>query len=139
MKPRTDMNRKFTPLLLLFVFMLCASSCKMADMSSSDRSRSGVDIDPNRTLIDHLRQFPSLRIFDRGGNYEVQMRGAQSITQSNRVLFVINRTPVGNSYDSANAMINMYNVEQIEVLPASRAQPIYGDRGAFGAVVITTK
>lgn len=133
------MKSRHFPLLLLITLTLIASACKMADMSSSDRSGAGMDIDPNRTLIDHLRQFPSLRIFDRGGSYEVQMRGAQSITQDNRVLFVINRTPVGNSYDSANAMINMYNVERIEVLPASRAQPIYGDRGAFGAVVITTK
>ncbi|MEX1212231.1 MAG: TonB-dependent receptor plug domain-containing protein [Balneolaceae bacterium] len=133
------MNRLFSPLfLLLIVFTLLASSCKMADMSSSDRIRAGVDIDPNRTLVDHLRQFPSLRVFDRGGSYEVQMRGSQSIRQSNRVLFVVNRTPAGN-YEDANAMINMYNVEQIEVLPGSRAQPIYGDRGAFGAVVITTK
>lgn len=133
------MNRKFTPLLLLIVFTLLASSCKMADMSSSDRSRPGIDINPNRTLIDHLRQFPSLRIFNRGGSYDVQMRGSQSITQQNHVLFVLNRTPVGTSYNDTNAMIVMENVERIEALPPSRAQQIYGDRGMFGAVVITTK
>lgn len=134
------MKRTFSPLLLLLIVLtILASSCKMADMSSSDRSRPGIDIDPNRTLVDHLRQFPSLRIFNRGGSYDVQMRGAQSIAQKNHVLFVINRTPVGTSYNDAEALIVMDNVEKIEALPPSRAQQIYGDRGMFGAVVITTK
>ncbi|MGM0506106.1 MAG: TonB-dependent receptor plug domain-containing protein [Bacteroidota bacterium] len=104
----------------------------------ADQARPKLRIDPNRPLIDHLRQFPSLQIMTRASGYNVRLRGPQSIAQSDYVLFVINSTPVGQSYDYAESMINMYNVEKIDVLTPRFAQQRYGERGMFGAVVITT-
>lgn len=114
---------------------------EMVEQQRRDQERSGpgVDIDPNRPLIDHLRQFPSLIILARSSGYDVRMRGNRSISQPDRVLFVINNTPVGQSYDQASSLITMYNVERIDVLSAGFAQQRYGERGMFGAVVITTR
>ncbi|MEX0593675.1 MAG: Plug domain-containing protein [Balneolaceae bacterium] len=145
---------KIHPLLPVLGFaLLLISSCKTSEQASeptldqmiedeqrsAERERTGVQIDPNRPLIDHLRQFPSLNIMNRSSGYDVRMRGHQSISQPDLVLFVINNTPVGQSYDHTASMINMYNVERIEVLSPGFAQQRYGERGMFGAVVITTR
>lgn len=108
-------------------------------LREKERARTGLEIDLNRPLIDHLRQFPSLNIMNRSSGYDVRMRGHQSISQPDLVLFVINNTPVGQSYDHTASMINMYNVERIEVLSPGFAQQRYGERGMFGVVVITTR
>lgn len=139
-------------LLTMGLALMVVSGCKTSEPATQsveqmaedqireeERERTGVRIDPNRPLVDHLRQFPSLQILSRASGYDVRMRGPQSIAQTDYVLFVINNTPVGQSYDMTATMINMYNVERIDVLTPGFAQQRYGDRGMYGAVVITTR
>lgn len=152
------MNTRFTVPSLLLALLL-AGGCKSSETTSEtseqesqsaleeiaeqqirdqERGRPGVDIDPSRPLIDHLRRFPSLIILNRASGYDVRMRGNRSISQQDLVLFVINNTPVGQSYDNTASMISMENVARIDVLSSGFAQQRYGERGMFGAVVITT-
>ncbi len=79
--------------------------------------------------------------------------GAKSIRGNNEPLFVIDGIPVSNSNDGNNsytevegaatpnriADINPDDVETISVLKGSAASVLYGNRGANGVILITTK
>lgn len=87
-----------------------------------------------------------------GGASKVVMRGAKSIAQSNNALYVIDGIPIYNTkgegasgpFDSngtteAIADINAEDIESISVLTGAAAAALYGNQGANGAIVITTK
>jgi len=89
-----------------------------------------------------------------GATTNIRIRGNNSISGSNRPLFVIDGYPMdegaeaaswgdgGASYDVAMnplSMINPDDIESIEVLKDASATAIYGSRGANGVIVITTK
>lgn len=66
----------------------------------------------------------------------ITIRGANSLTQSNSPLFVIDGYP----FESSGAeLIAPSQIESIEVLKDASATAIYGSRGANGVVIITTK
>jgi TonB-linked SusC/RagA family outer membrane protein len=90
-----------------------------------------------------------------GGASKIVMRGAKSIEQSNNALYVIDGMPMynnrgsgsggrGNEFAStgttdAIADINPEDVESVSVLTGAAAAALYGNQGANGAIVITTK
>ncbi len=85
-----------------------------------------------------------------GGSARIVIRGANSIAGENQPLFILDGTPVSNSYDRnegyggidyGNAIqdIDPSNIENISVLKGPAAAALYGSRAANGAVVITTK
>lgn len=67
----------------------------------------------------------------RGGDQSVTIRGIHSINSSNEPLYIVDELPV-STLDG----INIYDVERVEVL---KDAPIYGSRGANGAIIVTTK
>lgn len=81
----------------------------------------------------------------------IQIRGVQSLTQSNQPLFIIDGIPisgsdVGGDYgvdgvatSNRSIDINPDDVESINVLKGGAATALYGLRAASGAIVITTK
>ena len=71
-----------------------------------------------------------------GSNNEIVIRGANSLTQSNSPLYVIDGFPIE---DPSNAAINPADIESIDVLKDASATAIYGSRGANGVIVIETK
>lgn len=84
-----------------------------------------------------------------GGGITVRIRGATSISASNRPLFIVDGIPVetgglsarsfGGQNDNALAMINPNDIESIQVLKDASAKAMYGSRASNGVVIITTK
>jgi TonB-linked SusC/RagA family outer membrane protein len=70
-----------------------------------------------------------------GGNVKVRVRGASSLLGSNDPLYVVD----GIILDIGIAGININDVENIEILKDAAATAIYGNRGANGVIIITTK
>ena len=71
-----------------------------------------------------------------GSGVNIVVRGANSLTQSNEPLYVIDGFPM----EDANAnVLNPAEIESIEILKDASATAIYGARGANGVVLITTR
>ncbi|WP_407429324.1 SusC/RagA family TonB-linked outer membrane protein [Arcticibacter sp.] len=71
-----------------------------------------------------------------GAGVDIVIRGANSVTQSNSPLYVIDGFPIE---DPTNAAINPSDIASIDVLKDASATAIYGSRGANGVIVIETK
>ncbi|HEY1202821.1 MAG TPA: SusC/RagA family TonB-linked outer membrane protein, partial [Niastella sp.] len=71
-----------------------------------------------------------------GAETNIVIRGANSITQDNSPLYVIDGFPIENPNNNA---INPQDIESIEVLKDASSTAIYGARGANGVILITTK
>ncbi|HEU4470362.1 MAG TPA: SusC/RagA family TonB-linked outer membrane protein, partial [Flavisolibacter sp.] len=71
-----------------------------------------------------------------GSSINVVIRGANSVTQDNSPLYVIDGFPM-ESPD--NYALNPAEIESIEVLKDASSTAIYGARGANGVIIITTK
>ncbi|MDI3320670.1 SusC/RagA family TonB-linked outer membrane protein [Pinibacter soli] len=71
-----------------------------------------------------------------GNAINIFVRGANSVTQSNTPLYVVDGFPME---DMNTNTINPADIESIEVLKDASATTIYGARGANGVVMITTK
>ncbi len=90
-----------------------------------------------------------------GGGSRVVMRGTKSINQNNNVLYVIDGIPMpnlngGNTKDASNAFggttsgegissINPEDIESISALTGPSASALYGNQGANGVILVTTK
>ncbi len=86
-----------------------------------------------------------------GGSVDVTLRGYRSMSGSNSVLFVVDGTPMINSFTSINTSglavdtgntisdINPEDIAEINVLKGAAATALYGSRAANGAIIITTK
>ncbi|HTN19682.1 MAG TPA: TonB-dependent receptor [Pelobium sp.] len=71
-----------------------------------------------------------------GKGINIVIRGANSLTQNNSPLYVIDGFPIE---DPTNAAINPQDIQSIDVLKDASATAIYGSRGANGVIIIETK
>ena len=80
-----------------------------------------------------------------GGGLSVRVRGGTSATASNEPLYVIDGVPIevggGSTVQGRNALnfLNPQDIEAVTVLKDASSTAIYGNRGANGVVMITTK
>ncbi|MDI3322497.1 SusC/RagA family TonB-linked outer membrane protein [Pinibacter soli] len=83
-----------------------------------------------------------------GGTQKIQLRGVNSITGEGEPLIIVDGTPISNSnyavkngrdYGDIAQDINPDDVESINVLKGPAAAALYGLRGQYGAIMITTK
>lgn len=91
-----------------------------------------------------------------GASVQIQLRGVTSIGGSNSPLFVVDGLPLdnrtfgqgalvsdgpnrGNDYMNRAGEINPQDIETITVLRGPEAAALYGQDGASGAILITTK
>ena len=65
---------------------------------------------------------------------EIKVRGTGSITQDSSPLFIVDGFPVNSISDLSPA-----DIKSIDVLKDAFSTAIYGSRGAYGVVLITTK
>ncbi|WP_108868481.1 SusC/RagA family TonB-linked outer membrane protein [Aquimarina aquimarini] len=78
-------------------------------------------------------------------NSEIRIRGGASLNASNDPLIVIDGLPLNDSGDLANgsrsilSAINPNDIESFSILKDASAAAIYGNRGANGVIIITTK
>lgn len=70
-----------------------------------------------------------------GAVTQVRVRGARSINADNEVLYVVDGMPLTDGADQ----VNPNDIETINVLKDASATAIYGNRGANGVIIITTK
>ncbi len=71
-----------------------------------------------------------------GSAVNIVIRGANSLTQSNSPLYVIDGFPIE---DPTNAAINPQDIQSMDILKDASATAIYGSRGANGVIIIETK
>jgi TonB-linked SusC/RagA family outer membrane protein len=83
-----------------------------------------------------------------GGTQKIQIRGVNSVTGDGEPLIVVDNTPISNSnYASKGGRdfgnlaqdINPEDIESVSVLKGPAASALYGLRGQFGVILITTK
>src|SRR6185437_100652 len=83
-----------------------------------------------------------------GGTEKIQIRGVNSVTGDGEPLIVVDNTPISNTnyagkggrdYGNLAQDINPEDVESVNVLKGPAASALYGLRGQFGVILITTK
>jgi len=86
-----------------------------------------------------------------GGSARVIIRGNSSISGTNQPLYVIDGVPMDNSnlgasgawggrdYGDGISNLNPDDIESISVLKGANGAALYGERGANGVILITTK
>lgn len=88
---------------------------------------------------------PGVIIERRGANYDVQVRGVNSMSSmeqtggqnSNRPLYIIDGVPCQNPLDQCG--LHPSQVGKMEVLKGADETSFYGSKGGNGVVIITTK
>lgn len=71
-----------------------------------------------------------------GSAINITIRGANSVTQDNSPLYVIDGFPIESPN---NNFLNPQDIESIEILKDASATAIYGSRAANGVIMVTTK
>lgn len=71
-----------------------------------------------------------------GTDFNIVIRGTNSLTQDNSPLYVIDGFPIENF---SNAALNPEDIESMTILKDASATAIYGSRGANGVIIIETK
>lgn len=122
-------------------------------------SAKDIEKQPVKNLLSALQaNVPGLEITQQsgvpGGNFQVRIRGQNSIASGNDPLYIIDGVPFistslaptnnstyGVLLNGASPLnsINPADIESIEILKDADATAIYGSRGANGVVLITTK
>lgn len=83
-----------------------------------------------------------------GGTQKIQIRGVNSVTGAGEPLIVVDNTPVSNTnyagkngrdYGNLAQDINPDDIESVNVLKGPAASALYGLRGQYGVILITTK
>jgi TonB-linked SusC/RagA family outer membrane protein len=83
-----------------------------------------------------------------GGTEKIQIRGVNSVTGDGEPLVVVDNTPISNTnyankngrdYGNLAQDINPEDIESVNVLKGPAASALYGLRGQFGVILITTK
>lgn len=84
-----------------------------------------------------------------GGTQKIKVRGVNSVTGGGAPLMVIDGTPIsqnnfsgaenGVDYGNTSQDINPDDIESINVLKGPAASALYGIRGQYGVLLITTK
>ncbi len=96
---------------------------------------------PNASIVQTLQgQVAGLNISTASGqpgaNSNINLRGVTSINGNTEPLFILDGVPVDE--DSFRSL-NPNEIERVDVLKDAGATAIYGNRGANGVIVITTK
>ncbi len=83
-----------------------------------------------------------------GGTQKIKIRGVNSIQGTDQPLIVVDGTPISNANYAGNDKadlgnlgqdINSEDIESINVLKGPAASALYGIRGQYGVIMITTK
>ncbi|MGV8093941.1 MAG: TonB-dependent receptor [Mangrovibacterium sp.] len=116
---------------------------KKVDMTGSAASVSAADIvkAPVKSFDEAMAgRVAGVQITSNDGQPgslpSIVIRGANSITQDNSPLYVIDGFPIE---DNDNNAINPNDIESVDILKDASATAIYGARGANGVIMITTK
>ena len=113
-----------------------------SNVAASTVTSKTIEGRPNASFIQTLQgQVPGLNISTGSGqpgssNSSVILRGIGSINGNVEPLYVIDGVPMGSA---SFRSINPNDIENVSVLKDAGATSIYGNRGANGVIVVTTK
>lgn len=83
-----------------------------------------------------------------GGTQKIKIRGVNSIGGGDQPLIVVDGTPISNAnfagsagadYGNLSQDVNPADIESVNVLKGPAASALYGIRGQYGVIMITTK
>ncbi|HEY0065985.1 MAG TPA: SusC/RagA family TonB-linked outer membrane protein [Flavisolibacter sp.] len=83
-----------------------------------------------------------------GGTQKIKIRGVNSLQGSDQPLIVVDGTPISNAnfagsdradFGNLGQDVNPEDIESINVLKGPAASALYGIRGQYGVIMITTK
>jgi TonB-linked SusC/RagA family outer membrane protein len=83
-----------------------------------------------------------------GGTQKIKIRGVNSLTGGDQPLIVVDGTPISNAnyagsdkadFGNLGQDINPEDIESVNVLKGPTASALYGIRGQYGVIMITTK
>ena len=123
------------------VVVIGYGTARRADLTGAVSSVSAEDI--VRTPVNNIAEAISGKLAgvqvlttDGAPDAEVSMyvRGRNSITQSSSPLYIVDGFPVSSISD-----ISPSDIQSIDVLKDASSTAIYGSRGAYGVIMITTK
>ena len=128
-----------TTLIIALVALIAGCAGSAATPGSSPTTAS-KDYSTYATLADVLRTVGGLQVTGSGNNLKVLVRGGAptSILLSSDPLFVIDRVPIGTSYNDAASLVNPGEIDKINVLNGTRAVTLYGEPGNPGVIEIRT-
>lgn len=129
------------------------------DLTGSVSSVKGEDLDDAAalTFADALRgkaagMLAASSSGEPGSATDITIRGLNSISASNKPLYVIDGIPLESDESEVNisgapgassmnplAFLDPRDIESIDILKDASAAAIYGSRGANGVIIITTK
>lgn len=115
-------------------------------MKKKDLTGAVAQIDPEKiadqnpgTVQDLLRGTPGLQIgYDgsaKGGDATITLRGKNALNTSSTPLIVVD----GMTFYGELSEINPDDIERIDILKDASSAAIYGNKGAAGVIIITTK
>ncbi|MBK7870477.1 MAG: TonB-dependent receptor plug domain-containing protein [Saprospiraceae bacterium] len=125
-------------MLSVIALITVLNSCSSTKNTASERSAADPTAD-YQTLKDYLRRDPKVQIRGGGESITVMIRGANSFSGGVEPVFVLNGTPIANSYVQASPMVDVSAISSVKVLTPGEATAQFGQRGENGAVVIITK
>lgn len=108
--------------------------------SAVSRIEARGEMRPWRSVEEMLERVSGVRLL-RGprGGIRVLIRGVNSIHGSNQPLYVVDGMPVHVEAGQGLYWLDPTEVKTIEVLKDAGATAIFGQRGANGVIIITTK
>ena len=85
-----------------------------------------------------------------GGTQKIKIRGVNSVTGGGQPLIVVDGTPISNTnfsgsnsngvdYGNVGQDINNEDIDNVSILKGPAASALYGLRGQYGVILITTK
>lgn len=83
-----------------------------------------------------------------GGTQKIKIRGVNSIAGTDQPLIVVDGTPISNAnfagsdkadFGNLGQDVNPEDIESVNVLKGAAASALYGIRGQYGVIMITTK
>ena len=136
-----NVKLKVADLALDEVVVIGYGTAKKGNVTGAIATLKGEKMEgrPNENVLSSLQgQLAGVEISTNsgapGGELEVHIRGAASISASDVPLYVVDGIPV----DDLNSL-NPDDIESIDVLKDASSSAIYGSRGANGVILIKTK
>lgn len=123
------------------VVMIGYGTAKKGDLTGSVSSLKGADLVqvPVSNVAEALTgKIAGVRITNTEGSPDsevsIRIRGGGSLTQDSAPLIIVDGFPVNSMSDVSSS-----DIESLTVLKDASSTAIYGSRGAYGVILITTK
>jgi len=129
-------------ILVLFVFVIVQACSSSGITQNRNNKPDGLEINAAETslsLADYLRRIPGVYVQRRGTNVSARLAGVQTVSSTNEPLYVIDGTPLANSYSMAISFVDVSDIDRIQVLKRNEGSAQYGMRGSNGVILIFTK